>query len=73
MVQKYVNTYIIFIQINIVLCSEKAWSLLMEGSIDVADCYCEVVKEGFSEIRRKVVTQDVDTCNWLHADAVNWK
>lgn len=32
----------------------------MEMSIDVVACYCEEVKEGFSEIRRKVVTQDVD-------------
>lgn len=31
----------------------------MEVSIDVAICYPEVVKEGFSEIRRKVVTQDM--------------
>jgi len=38
----------------------------MEMSIDVAAFYCEVVKEGFSEIRRKVVTQDVD--RWDHAE-----
>lgn len=31
----------------------------MEMSVDVAICYPEVVKEGFSEIRRKVVTQDM--------------
>lgn len=35
-------------------------------SVDVAAFYCEVVKEGFSEIRREVATQGVD--RWDRAE-----
>lgn len=37
----------------------------MEVNINVAAYYNEVVKGGYSEIRRKVVTQDVDGCDQL--------
>ena len=49
---------------------EKAF-MLTKVSIDMAAYYCKVVKGGFSEIRRKIVTQDVHGCNRLHAGALS--